>query len=263
MAPLIMLILSVFARNSLCDDSGGNQWEQYVAASTNDLKRLFDIEKEFLSEVDRFVYESKGSPSQQVQKDVEAVTEAFTALNVSQWRQEDSLEYVSHPINAFHLIKRTSLLWPKILEEASDDLDDVTEDYLIKFPMIDDLEYGASVGLVNLEMYYGSNGNDFYSLVDGLVTDTQTGETYRSKHKLTIEDMIMISNAAQRVWHLEKYVEWREAAVQVAIKNQESDLTVKKLKKLVQEAQDLHDNVSVFIPKSIPIVLTLFACYRY
>ena len=54
--------------------------------------------------------------------------DAFHSLNINNYINENSTEYVYHPVNAFHLMKRTTVLWPNFLENTTTpSLDDHVE----------------------------------------------------------------------------------------------------------------------------------------
>ncbi len=244
---LVSLLLFGTTRGEYYHDT--QEWENYVAASTSDLSRLFNLEKDLIASMDKFVYENTDKPS--AKEDVTIARDALDQLKVSSWKHADSLTYVSHPVNAYSLVKRTATLWSNLLEDAGDDLDEVIEDIVIKFPMVDDFEYGAAVGLVNLELYYdGNNGSSsFFDLLsDGIIRDPKSGRDFHAHHNLTHEDFLVIADAARRVWRFDKYVEWRQAAYDRLAKGGGStDLELKKVKKLVREAEEFHDKVSAVL----------------
>ena len=53
-----------------------------------------------------------------VKNDLELLEKSLPAMNLNQYINENATEYVYHPINAFHLMKRTTVLWPEILENT-------------------------------------------------------------------------------------------------------------------------------------------------
>jgi hypothetical protein len=220
-----------------------------VAASTNDLQRLFSLESELLDNLDKWMYKVQSGEvkiTSLVKEDVNRIEDTYRTHKVSSWRDDDPLSYVYHPINAFHLIKRTTTLWPQLFEDCSLSLEDATEEELTRFPALDDLHYGASVGLVNIELYYKDSGNTFISLAKGIVMDPATNIAYQARHNLTHSDMLMVAEAARRVWRLDKHVEWTEAALEVAkIYEELSDMEVRKLKTKLQMAKDRHDDALI------------------
>lgn len=174
--------------------------ENFVAASTNDLSRLFSREIELIDHLDNWSYlVRKGEipRSNQVTADSSLVKDILLQLNCTEWRFDDPLDYVSHPINAYHLLKRTTTLWQDFFENTqSKVLEDTIEEYVASFPDIDDFNYGACSGLINIELYYGSNGNSFLDLAKGRVTFN--GKVYQARHNLSSSDFLHIADAAKR-----------------------------------------------------------------
>ncbi len=68
------------------------------------------------------------------------------------------------------------------------------------------------MGQFLLQLYYNLN---FIDLANGLLIYPKTGEKFKSFHKLTSEDFILIAGTARYVHRFDKMVEWMSAAVQV------------------------------------------------
>ena len=70
--------------------------------------------------------------------------------------RQDTLGYVGHPINAFHLMKRTTVRWPELFDddanEISGDLFNAIEDVIEQFPYKSDFDYGAAFGLLSIQV---------------------------------------------------------------------------------------------------------------
>ena len=131
--------------------------------------------------------------------------DVLDSINVSDWRQAHPLEYVSHPVNAFHLMKRTTVVWPALAEQCtSPSLEAAFEEDLNLLPNYDDFRYGACVGLLNIELYYSQSGMTFLELTEGRVRDPATGTVYQANHQLTSDDCLLIADAAKRVWRFDK-----------------------------------------------------------
>ena len=113
-----------------------SEWEKYVASSTNDLSRLFEKENLMINQINHWVYlvESNQIPlTASIKEDLNLVQDTFNSLNLEEWRFDDPLEYCSHPINAYHLIKRTTNLWPNLYENTtSKALEDIFEAHIGK-----------------------------------------------------------------------------------------------------------------------------------
>jgi hypothetical protein len=65
---------------------------------------------------------------------------------------QPTLEYVAHPINAYHLMKRTSTLWPTFFDDVPNDVYNDVEDVVEKFPFQSDFAYGATFGLLSIQV---------------------------------------------------------------------------------------------------------------
>ena len=100
----------------------------------------------------------------------------------------------------------------------SPSLDDHTEEIVTKFPLLEDFHRGTCIGLINIELYYSQSGTTFLSLAKGQIHDINSGEIYQAKHTLSSDDCVLISRAAEKIWRLDKYVEWLEGAIEVAEK---------------------------------------------
>ena len=80
-------------------------------------------------------------------------------------------ESVTHPLNAFALMKRTAKLWPEAavaLKGTAEGrkLAGVVKPYLQKFPVFSDFEYGAHVGLAAVQNY---NDLDMANFTAGII----------------------------------------------------------------------------------------------
>ena len=184
--------------------NGKASWENHVAASTNDLKRLFEMEVGMIANLQHWSYLAREGkikePMSDLSEDMNLIDNAFQRIDIaSDWYMEDALTYVMHPVNAYNLLKRTTTFWPRIFENTkSMSLEEEVESTLSNFPKLEDFQYGACIGLVNLELHYGSNGNSIMELAQGIVTDPFSKSTYRAKHTLTSEDCFHISQAAKQ-----------------------------------------------------------------
>ena len=180
----------------------GSEWEKYFAASTNDLSRLFDKEGQLINAISEWTYMIKTNKiphTESIKEDLKLVKTVFELFKPDEWRFDDPLEYASHPINAFHLLKRTSKLWPEMYENiTSESLENLFEEHIAHFPEEDDYKYGACVGMVNIELYYSLSGTTFLEIAKGRVRNPSNGKIYQARHTLTSNDFILIADAAWR-----------------------------------------------------------------
>ena len=61
-------------------------------------------------------------------------------------------DYVAHPINAFHLMKRMSVEWREVLRDRESEV--AAKDLIRKLPVERDFVYGAHFGLMAAQNYY-------------------------------------------------------------------------------------------------------------
>ena len=67
-----------------------------------------------------------------------------------------------------------------------------------QFPEKDDYEYGACVGLVNIELYYSQSGTTFHEMAKGRVKNPLSNEIHEARHGLTSKDFLQIAESARR-----------------------------------------------------------------
>ena len=198
MSLITILIVIIY----ISSDTLATEWERYVAASTNDLSRLFQKENNMIREIDQWTYQVQKDEipyTTQIKEDLSLIQKTFVSLKLDEWRFDNSLEYTSHPINSYHLLKRTTKLWPILYENiTSQALEDIFEERLKEFPELDDYNYGACVGLVNIELYYSQSGSTFRELAKGRVKNPINGKIHQARHGLTSEDFNNIAEAARR-----------------------------------------------------------------
>ena len=145
-------------------------WENHASSSTNDLRRVFENELLLVGKLEEWRWKVK-SGQIPLSKDVKSDLEIFDgslqsqSLNFQDYANKNATTYVYHPVNAFHLMKRVTVTWPKILEEfISRSFDDHTEEIVSKLPIVEDFYEGTCIGLVNIELYYSQSGNTFLTL---------------------------------------------------------------------------------------------------
>ena len=146
------ITILIQALHTLCASS---PWENHVAASTSDLKKLFELEVAMIADLQNWQHQVKRGQiregKNELSKDLKLVEEAFERLKISEWHLDDPMVYVLHPVNAFNLLKRTTSFWPRIFENTSSmALEEEVESKLSTFPDLDDFHYGGCVGLINI-----------------------------------------------------------------------------------------------------------------
>ena len=143
-------------------------WENHASSSTNDLRRVFENELLLVGKLEEWRWKVKSGQiplSKDVKSDLEIFDGSLQSLNFQDYANKNATTYVYHPVNAFHLMKRVTVTWPKILEEfISRSFDDYTEEIVSKLPIVEDFYEGTCIGLVNIELYYSQSGNTFLNL---------------------------------------------------------------------------------------------------
>ena len=82
-----------------------------------------------------------------------------------------------------------------------------------RFPEEEDFSYGASFGLMTIQLHYNLS---YAEVVAGIVTDPTTGEKLEAVGVLDEEDALAVSRVARKVWRLDKEVEWCTVALELA-----------------------------------------------
>ena len=132
-------------------------------------------------------------------------------------------EYVFHPINAYHLLKRTSIYLPTIFKQMPKQIDQ-----FIKFN-VTSLPYEltrASHGIADLLEFYNFNAVD---LMKGKLIDKTTGNIYKSNSPLASRELFQIAEEAKKVYYYEGYIKLLDSSLKIA--NTENQ-TVKYMKNL-------------------------------
>ena len=138
--------------------------EKYFAASTEDTAVLFQLEKELWEVIKR--YNESSATSRDRERISQFVTEShFDKVNITiefpldcnPWQvvAEDSLSHVSHPLKAYHCLKRSTSVWQSFLTDLSGQSKlKKAKQIMRKFPETEDFEEGAAFGLMTLQHYY-------------------------------------------------------------------------------------------------------------
>ena len=173
---------------------GHNSVTQHLSSSTEDLKLLFDIEK-------RLVHHLMTNNV----SDVGDYVSQFKHL--SDLQSIDSEAYVSHPVNAFSLMKRTSKFWEKIRSRLGDD--DIFRGGIgmgqVTLPSEKDFLNGAALGIINVQYFHNLTID---KVVNGTVTNLASGQQFKANHRLNYHDALVVAQAAKTEHRYNCYVEW-------------------------------------------------------
>ena len=157
----------------------------HLSSSTEDLKLLFKAELEIV----KFVKNLDHNPNTTL-----LVQRYLKAVDFDEKCETD--EYVKHPINAYHLLQRTSQWLPK-LQKVIPHLP-----VNISLPTVTDAVFEASNGLADLLEHYDMKPSE---LVKGQIKSFVTGEIYLAKSNLTSNEILRVANAAWKAQYYHGY----------------------------------------------------------
>ena len=136
------------------------------------------------------------------------------------FREKESSNYVHHPINAFHLIKRLV-----VLDKYKSELSDIIPHWNFNTKSINHDFQRAFHGMTDLVEIVGLHPSD---LAKGLIKHNR--KTYKARSGLSATDLIQIADEAKEVDYLVGYVDWLIAALKKAKKEGKDAKFIKKLK---------------------------------
>ena len=132
------------------------------------------------------------------------------------------------------MLQRTTKYWPK-LKKVIPELS-----FSFTLPSSTDANIGAANGLADLQEFHNI---DLEELMNGQITNYQTGQKYFSNSKLTPSEALKVATAARDAKYPEAYVLWTKAALEVAKLENKDKKFVSAIKKLLKQAKELHDNI--------------------
>ena len=159
----------------------------HLSSSTEDLKLLFEAEKNLVSTLESnfslFIHEAK-----------------FSYLDLVDFElTQNSLDYVKHPINAFHMLQRLDKYLPK--------LSTLMPSLKFNFSLTNQ---DCAQGIADLQEFHGLNPLD---LINGQIK--ANGQIFEANSKLTSDDALKIAKAARNSEYYQGYVEWCKAILKV------------------------------------------------
>ena len=173
----------------LTEDIITKESKRHIASSTEDLKILFNDEQLILQTL---LPESE---------ETELYLKEIGNLTCAQHP-----EYVLHPVNAFHLMKRSFQWWPKLIKKFHSLKN-------IRVPEKMDFIFGASYGMLSIWAFHDLNILD---LAKGQIIDPKSQKVLQACKELSPEEMSIIGLTAKKIWKLNGHVEWLKAALQVS-----------------------------------------------
>ena len=182
----------------------------HLSSSIEDLKKLLEIEKSIVK-----TYKNN-------------VTFVPYFQEFEYEESEETENYLSHPINAFHLIQRCAKWYPKLFEPSSP--------YFHIFEHPKSILEQSAFGLVDLQVFHNF---EIEKLVQGIIEDPVTKEKFVSLKKLNFQEVFECAQAAKSSDHYHMYVKWLEMALKMVSK--QNSTVAKNLEKQIGKAKKLHD----------------------
>ncbi len=117
----------------------------------------------------------------------------------------DVEDYVKHPINAFHMLKRMA----KWLPMLKSDIPSLKIHF--QLPNEYDAAFGVAHGLADIQEHYNLDVND---MIQGrIVSSVDSERVFNAASNLTSHEITMIAQEASKVQYLEGYVSWLQGAL--------------------------------------------------
>ena len=160
----------------------------HLSSSTEDLKLLFDAEKDIIKFLKTTVIPDEKTNN---------IKKRYLQ-SVDFDEKSETNDYVKHPINAFHLLQRTSQWIPK-LKKVIPNLH-----FNFSLPTVTDAIFEAANGLADILEHY--NLPNAIDLVKGEIQLWDTGKIYQSKSNLTSFEILKVASAARKAQYFHGYV---------------------------------------------------------
>lgn len=139
------------------------------------------------------------------------------------FRHSETNEYVYHPINAFHLIKRAYAWIPKFSKWLPNhilqnyDILNLSKQYL-----------RACHGLADIQEHFDLDPND---MAEGrIITNGRFNKIFAAYTSLDSEDLVNIANEAKNVHYYDASPKWLLAALRKAKQEHKSDIYIQKIR---------------------------------
>ena len=130
------------------------------------------------------------------------------------FRENETSEYVHHPINAFHLLKRSSKFIPKLKKWLPKklysfyDIKTLSEQYI-----------RACQGLADIQEFHDTDPMD---IANGIIKNTENGLNYQANSKLNSMDLVNIAKEAKDIFYYDANVKWLTAALKISKRGKEN-----------------------------------------
>ena len=123
------------------------------------------------------------------------------------FRHNESSTYIYHPINVFHLLKRSAHTLPKLKKIIPKAI------FPYNYSTLSDDYIRTLHGIADLHEFHNLN---ILQIAKGVIKDEISGKIYISKSGLSSSDLLQIAKEAKNVNYLDGYVDWLKAALKVA-----------------------------------------------
>ena len=228
---LLSMLMSLFVQ---CDDKPMTD----IHTSIHSLELLVKDEREILNDLDKYV-EALEDHAKQVQEYIDA--------HYSNFDPGDDVEtYVSNPLNAFGVVKRTSydyintllpILNNQTLVDLHEKLINISSN---KIPTINDY-YESCSSMALIQEAYNLNITDLINGVINIINNEGKMSTYKSDFNITCETMHHIGvTASNRGWHDSAHI-WLKMALDQC--QDESSILLSDLRDAHRRNIELHDHI--------------------
>ena len=126
-----------------------------------------------------------------------------------------------HPINCYKLLNRTARYLPKLLKILPN------QQLISYLPYLTTSFNAAKFGLADIQEYYDL---DPLQMANGIVQLKNQQQIFTSNYSLSIEDLMLIADAAKEQNNLDGQVKWLTAALFRGKRDRENPKSIKTLK---------------------------------
>lgn len=170
------------------------------------------------------------------------------------YNAKDAVEYVSHPLNTFSMIKRTALDWPKVKEalfgqETMKELTDFQQ--VVNNQVVTDEEMlGALEGLLLLSYTYDFNLTE---LAEGLIQIPKAQaierglnpqDYYIQDSRIEVKELLLMGQLAFNKNRFDWSIKFLRVALDTALKRNETEL-LSKIKSVFKTVSEKHDQILI------------------
>ncbi|CAH1793744.1 unnamed protein product, partial [Owenia fusiformis] len=172
-----------------------------VFTSISQLRELVKAERKLMKSLDLFIHEEE-MKLEQLKSIKDAIEEDIPKV-------QDAHDFIGHPINAFHLIKRVSGAWASVFHHSGNfapynEFKMVADEVLKIFPQHQDY-HGACHAILRIQNIYKLNTTD---IANGIIMNNKAMEP------LSAVECLDISTTSTRTQYYRQGLEWIDIAMQ-------------------------------------------------